>query len=128
MNSSRDDFIPVLSTGIKCHPGMKRDEKRHVNSLSGMKCSCKCCLFSIPGRSIGNWSKIVSAHAKNHAVFWQPFYHRLSCSTILQSFQGLPKSYVCDEQPGTSIIFALSVLCYVSLLKLLSASVAACTD
>ena len=32
---SRDNFIPVLSTKIKRHPGMKRGEKCHVNGLPG---------------------------------------------------------------------------------------------
>ena len=45
--SSRDDFIPglfhpsaVLNTGIKCHPGMKRGEKFHVNGIPEMKIQC----------------------------------------------------------------------------------------
>ena len=40
MTSSRDDFIPVLSTGMKCHPTMKSGEKCQVKGLPGMKVPC----------------------------------------------------------------------------------------
>ena len=35
--SSRDDFIPVLNTNMKCHPVMKRGENCLLNGLPGMK-------------------------------------------------------------------------------------------
>ena len=37
ITSSWDDFIPVLSTGMKCHPRMKRGKTFHVNGLPGMR-------------------------------------------------------------------------------------------
>ena len=42
---SQDDFIPVLSTAMKCHPSMKQSEKCHVSGLSGMKVPYMNCVF-----------------------------------------------------------------------------------
>ena len=42
---SQDDFIPVLSTGMKCHPEMKHGEKCNVNGLPRMKVPCVNSVF-----------------------------------------------------------------------------------
>ena len=72
LTSSRDDFMPVLSTGMECLPGMKRGKKCRVNGLPGMKVPCVNSVFEGMGEmnsTRAGRSQDENTHEK------QKFYH-----------------------------------------------------
>ena len=75
MTSSWDDFIPVLNTRIKCHPGMKNGEDCRVNGLLGMKAPCMNSVCEGMGEFNSGRTIFVSGSQDENTHVKQKFYH-----------------------------------------------------